>query len=381
MTQGRVRVRCATALGLLLSLAWAPLAPAQETSPSASPADARQAAALEDQVRSLTAQVGTLQEQVSTLESRLARQQQELSAAQAELAARTARVKELEGELAPGRQAQQDLDAARADLMVARNDLSSAQTQLQAKSKENEALVAAAREAVSKETAAEERLAAAEAARKSLETEAAEARTELMAARNDLGSAETQLQAKSKENEALVAAAREAVAKEEATAAQLAAAEQRESRTTGYRSAFFAALAQALGPNVGTLVDGERFIFPTDVAFDSGKATLTPAARARILAMAPLLKKAAATIPGEVDWVLRIDGHTDRVPVRGGAFASNRDLSVARAVAVTQVLEQAGLPAARLAPTGFGDSRPLDPGNGPESNRRNRRIELQLGGG
>jgi chemotaxis protein MotB len=206
-------------------------------------------------------------------------------------------------------------------------------------------------------------------------------RAALLAARNDLGSAELQLQSRAKENEILAAAARELVAKDAATAGQLAAAEQRLGRAMGYRSVFFARLQQALGPGVGTLLDGNRFVFPTDVAFESGQATLTPEARARIAAMAPALGEATATIPREVDWVLRIDGHTDRVPVRGGAFASNRDLSVARALAVTRALEQAGIPAARLAPTGFGDTRPLDRGDGPEANRRNRRIELQLGGG
>jgi chemotaxis protein MotB len=217
-------------------------------------------------------------------------------------------------------------------------------------------------------------------------------RAELLAARNDLGAAELQLTVARKENEALAEASRELVAAQAALEGQLAAAvtaaarsqergqglERRLEWRSAHRDAFFARLGEALGPGSGVEIEGERFVFPADVAFESGSAQLTPAARARVVEIGRVLAAAGAAIPGEVDWVIRVDGHTDRQAVGGGTFGSNRELSVARALAVVEALAEAGLPPERLVAAGFGESRPRDPGDTPEANRRNRRIELRL---
>ena len=83
-------------------------------------------------------------------------------------------------------------------------------------------------------------------------------------------------------------------------------------------------------------------------------------------------------IPNDLNWMLRVDGHTDRIPIRNAQFPSNWELSTARALSVTRFLIDQGIPADRLAAAGFGEFQPLDPGQDEASRRRNRRIELKL---
>lgn len=103
-----------------------------------------------------------------------------------------------------------------------------------------------------------------------------------------------------------------------------------------------------------------------------------PDGLAHIVSLASTLKEIIATIPPEVDWVLRIDGHTDIRPIATKQFASNRDLSLARAQSVSKALARAGIPEERLLPAGFGEYRPLDKGLNMEAYQRNRRIEIRL---
>ena len=76
--------------------------------------------------------------------------------------------------------------------------------------------------------------------------------------------------------------------------------------------------------------------------------------------------------------MVRVDGHADRSPIRSPRYASNWELAAARAIAVAQMLIAEGLPANRVAATSFGDTQPLDPGDGPAAFARNRRIEVRL---
>jgi chemotaxis protein MotB len=79
-----------------------------------------------------------------------------------------------------------------------------------------------------------------------------------------------------------------------------------------------------------------------------------------------------------VNWLLRVDGHADHRPISGGAFASNWELSAARAITVVKLLIEQGVPPERLAATGFGDNQPLDDRDAPDAYAKNRRIELRL---
>jgi len=124
---------------------------------------------------------------------------------------------------------------------------------------------------------------------------------------------------------------------------------------------------------------GDRFVFQSEVLFPVGSAEMSAAGEARVRDLARVLVEISRRIPPEVNWLLRVDGHADRTPIRGsGRFASNWDLSAARAIAVVNLLTAEGIPPARLAAAGFGEFQPLDPGEAPDALARNRRIEFRL---
>jgi chemotaxis protein MotB len=147
-----------------------------------------------------------------------------------------------------------------------------------------------------------------------------------------------------------------------------------------YRSEFFGRLREVLGDRPDVRVVGDRFVFQSEVLFPSGSADLSPEGRATLSKFAGTLLEIAKDIPPDVSWVLRVDGHTDRVPISSNLaarFPSNWELSAARALSVVKFLVSRGVPSKRLAATGFGEFQPLDEG-GPASNPRNRRIEMRL---
>ncbi len=145
-----------------------------------------------------------------------------------------------------------------------------------------------------------------------------------------------------------------------------------------YRSEFFGRLKDALGEGSAFRVVGDRFVFPSEVLFASGSAEIGSEGQAQLGQLAQTLNDVASKIPPELHWILRVDGHSDRVPITTAAFESNWELSTARAIAVVRELLEMGVPAERLAATGFGEFQPLDPGDSPEAFRRNRRIEFKL---
>jgi len=147
-----------------------------------------------------------------------------------------------------------------------------------------------------------------------------------------------------------------------------------------YRSEFFGRLRELLGDRNDVRVEGDRFVFQSEVLFGSGSADLVGAGRNQISRLATTLKEIATRIPKDIDWVLRVDGHTDRIPIHTAQFPSNWELSTARALAVVKLLIEDGLPPHRLAAAGFGEYRPLNKTTSLGSLRRNRRIEFKLTG-
>ena len=146
-----------------------------------------------------------------------------------------------------------------------------------------------------------------------------------------------------------------------------------------YRSDFFGRLRQILGNRQDIRVVGDRFVFQSEVLFDSGQAAINPAGRGELDQLASALIVLEKEIPTDIAWVLRVDGHTDRRPVSSnGPFKSNWDLSAARAIAVVQYLMDKGVVPTRLVAAGFGEYQPIDLGASDEALRRNRRIELKL---
>ena len=145
----------------------------------------------------------------------------------------------------------------------------------------------------------------------------------------------------------------------------------------GYRSEFFGKLRTALKDNPDIRIEGDRFILPSEVLFGSASADLDIRGRKEIATVARTLSDITAQIPGDVDWVLRVDGHTDKRPVRV-AFPSNWELSTARALSIVKHLINQGIPPEHLVAAGFGEHHPLDWDDTAEAYRRNRRIELKL---
>ena len=153
---------------------------------------------------------------------------------------------------------------------------------------------------------------------------------------------------------------------------------QRVQELSRYRSEFFGRLREILAERPDVRVVGDRFVFGSEVFFASSQAVLEPGGRAELDKLADALTQVARDIPQDIPWVLRIDGHTDARPISGGRFASNWDLSAARAIAVVQYLIGKGISPQRLVAAGFGEFQPIEPGDSPEALARNRRIEVRL---
>ena len=145
-----------------------------------------------------------------------------------------------------------------------------------------------------------------------------------------------------------------------------------------YRSEFFGRLREILGDRPDIRIVGDRFVFQSEVLFAPGRAELGDDAKKELAPVTAALKDISAKIPPEINWILRIDGHTDRRPINNSQFASNWELSTARAISVVRFAIEEGVPAARLAAAGFADKQPLDPRSAEDAYRRNRRIELKL---
>ena len=145
-----------------------------------------------------------------------------------------------------------------------------------------------------------------------------------------------------------------------------------------YRSEFFGRLREVLGNRSDIQVVGDRFVFQSEVLFDSGSAVVGPAGQDQLDVLATTLILIAKEIPSDINWVLRIDGHTDKRPIATAQFPSNWELSTARAVAVAKFLISRGIPPERLATAGFAEFAPLDPADNEEAYKKNRRIEMKL---
>ncbi len=147
---------------------------------------------------------------------------------------------------------------------------------------------------------------------------------------------------------------------------------------TQYRSEFFGKLRALLANRAGIQIVGDRFVFQSEVLFPVGSADLTQAGVAQMTTLAVTIKDIASEIPPDLHWVLRVDGHTDPQPVKGGQFGSNWELSAQRAITVVKLLIADGVPPEHLAATAFGEYQPFGPGDTPDAYAKDRRIELRL---
>ena len=145
-----------------------------------------------------------------------------------------------------------------------------------------------------------------------------------------------------------------------------------------FRSEFFGRLRDVLKGRDDVQIVGDRFVFQSEVLFAQGQAEIGPQGQEQLAKLAITLADIAQKIPGDINWILQVDGHTDNVPIRAGRYADNWDLSTERALSVVRYLNQQGLPANRLAAAGYGEYQPLDASDSANARRKNRRIELKI---
>ncbi len=263
-------------------------------------------------------------------------------------------------------------------------------------------LLAGARAAAAPDGAKDAALAAAETALLAEQEKALDAAREvellnqqIAALRSQLGSlqqvldesqardeaAQVQLESLGSElNTALAQVAAEQRRRAELEAAEAARLTAENRDLARFRSEFFGELSTLLAGRDGVRVVGDRFVFSSEVLFNPGSADLAPEGRAQIAGVVRTLDEVRQNIPAEIDWIIRVDGHTDNVPLSGGgAFADNWELSQARALSVVRFMQdELGFPPDRMAATGFGEYRPVGEGDTPEARALNRRIELKL---
>ena len=147
-----------------------------------------------------------------------------------------------------------------------------------------------------------------------------------------------------------------------------------------YRSEFFGRLRAILGGKPGIEIVGDRFVFASEVLFQPGSARLGVEGQLQLGEVAQVIREVAVDIPPQINWILRVDGHTDVLPLaKTSEFSDNWALSQARSLSVVKYLIRSeGVPSYRLAATGFGQFQPIDLGTSLKSLARNRRIELKL---
>ena len=145
-----------------------------------------------------------------------------------------------------------------------------------------------------------------------------------------------------------------------------------------YRSDFFGRLRQVLVKSPDIRIEGDRFLLPSALFFASASATLGEQGKQELNKLAQTLNEISVAIPGDINWILRVDGHTDQLPIHTLRFPSNWELSTARAVSVVRYLAGQGILPKRMTAAGFGEFHPVDPGQTEAAYQRNRRIELKL---
>ncbi|MFY9319926.1 peptidoglycan -binding protein [Lentibacter algarum] len=181
-------------------------------------------------------------------------------------------------------------------------------------------------------------------------------------------------------NAALARAAAEERKRRELEEAERVRLEAEKQNLERYRSEFFGRLRDVIGAQDGVRIVGDRFVFSSEVLFAPGAANLSREGEGELAKIAGILRNVVGDIPDEIDWVIRVDGHTDNVPLSGaGAFADNWELSQARALSVVRYMVNfLGIPPERLSANGFGQYQPIASGNSPEARAQNRRIELKF---
>ena len=268
---------------------------------------------------------------------------------------------------------------------AARDDLAAQQTEQLTEAERQAALLAVAQQRL-----AEEEALSAESQRQvaALNANVAELRSQVAHLQGLLDLAEqadTEAQVQitnlsGRLNQALARAAAENARRLELEEAERARLEAEAKELANYRSEFFGQMRQVLADQDGVRIEGDRFVFASEVLFPTGSATLSPSGQSEVAKVASLLRQVAENIPDNIDWIIRVDGHTDNIPLSGlGEFRDNWELSQARALSVVRFMsESQGIDPTHLSANGFGEFQPLNTEDSDAARAQNRRIELKL---
>ncbi len=333
------------------------------------------------------ARIGALESRLSEIESdeetRIAALRAELEAARAQLARIEAERQAAQAEAMEAEEVRERLSAALAAKLAAEEDAAEAMSAAEQRA----ALLEEARARLSEQ---QEIASEAQKQQALLNRQVAALREQLgqlQALLDDAKAREAaqdvQLQSLGNElNTALARVAAEERRRREAEEARAKLLEEQKQDLERYRSEFFGRLRDVLGAQEGIRIEGDRFVFSSEVLFAPGEARLSDEGRQEVAKVAEIFRSVTDDIPEGIDWVLQVDGHTDDIPVRPGArFADNWELSQARALSVVRyMIEDLGLPPERLSANGFGEYQPVNDADTPEARAQNRRIELKFTG-
>ncbi|SHI62826.1 chemotaxis protein MotB [Shimia gijangensis] len=309
------------------------------------------------------------------------RLQATIQAVEEQLAAAIAARIAAEAQIGDAEQVREALAAALAAKLAAEQDADTALTAAD----EREALLAAANTALS-----EEQAKSAESLREvallnqqvgALRTQLSGLQAILDDAKERDAAAQVQLQSLGSDlNTALARAAVEERKRRELEEAERIRLEAEAKDLQKFRSEFFGRLREVLADQDGVRIVGDRFVFSSEVLFDVGRADLSAQGQGEIAKVADILKRVSNDIPDSIDWIIRVDGHTDNQAFfSAGKYSDNWELSQGRALSVVRYMSgPLGIPPGRLSANGFGEFQPLDPADTPEARAKNRRIEIKL---
>jgi chemotaxis protein MotB len=345
---------------------------------------------LDAEVARLAALLLSAQTEGATRAERVAALTTELEAAQDESSAREQRIAELAAQLQDERAGREQLSASAEELQQAREQLLLELSQVRDRSTELEARLASETERTTlAQTELEQRdVRIAELLRSAArsEDELATEQTLSHEALNQVDILNRQINALRVQLAALEQALdleQQRTEEQQVTIADLGgklnlALAGKVEELSRFRSEFFGRLRQLLGERPDVRIVGDRFVFQSEVLFPSASADIAQNGRDELRTLAQSLREIAAEMPSDLPWVLQIDGHTDRRPIRTPEFPSNWELSTARAINVGKFLVEQGISPERIAVAGFGEFQPIDDRDDEIAYRRNRRIEIKL---
>ena len=334
----------------------------------------------EQEAKASRAQVERLQQALAAAEEEIAGTEQELKASLKEIAS-------LQADIAALRATRDKLESRVGELASALDTSRQTTAQLRDRSKRLEAELAETtrlkQQAIEdRETRIEDLVAEVSQRDRALEQQqrlTAEAEARVDALRGEIEALRTQLSSIAKALETSEATVAEQKVEIERLGERLnSALVKRVRELSRYRSEFFGRLREILGDRSDIRVVGDRFMFQSELFFETGSAALGAGGKDKLATVAETLTEVTAQIPPDLDWILMVEGHTDERPIRTERFPSNWELSTARATSIVHYLIDRGIPARRLAAAGYGPYQPLAEGESAAAYARNRRIEFKL---